>query len=209
MWTRLSFRRLCFDMRSSFLRHSIVTCSATPECAISRKMLAGLFCEETFIVADSAAGPFNTLANARIEMDAGRNIIGMKTPWFIGVPFAEYVRDVQRASQPLLPQQLRPAHEAGQFFLALEIAAKLRLRVLAELQSQISQRLPSTLLNDTLADWKHWPMRVKPVSAPERHFPTGFRLMFGIAGGDRQRILCESQLPSTFGDWRTIQVRTA
>ena len=40
-------------------------------------MLAGLFCVETFIVADSAAGPFNTLANARIEMDAGRNIIGL------------------------------------------------------------------------------------------------------------------------------------
>jgi len=30
-----------------------------------------------------------------------------------------------------------------------------------------------------------------------------------IAGGDRQRNLCESQLPRTFRDWRTVPVRTA
>ncbi|MCI0539066.1 MAG: hypothetical protein L0Z50_27990 [Verrucomicrobiales bacterium] len=113
---------------------------------------------------DSGSGPINTLANAVIEMDAGRNIIGMKTPWFIGVPLAEYVRDIQRAGQTNLPAELRSAHEAGQFFLTLEIAAKLRLPVLADLQGQISQRLPSNLLNDALADWRQWPMRVKPTS---------------------------------------------
>jgi hypothetical protein len=30
-----------------------------------------------------------------------------------------------------------------------------------------------------------------------------------IAGGDRQRNLCESPLPRTFGDWRAVPVRTA
>ena len=85
------------------------------------------------------------------------------------------MRDVQRASQQLLPQELRPAHDAGQFFLTLEIGAKLRLPVLSDLQSQISQRLPSTLLNDTLADWKHWPTRVKPVTGPGTTFSDGIQ----------------------------------
>src|SRR5207237_8196373 len=30
----------------------------------------------------------------------------------------------------------------------------------------------------------------------------------GSARGDRQRIVCRSQLSRTFGDWRAIQVRT-
>jgi hypothetical protein len=124
---------------------------------------------------DSAAGPFNTLANAHLEMDAGRNIIGMKTPWFIGVPLAECVRDMQRTSQTSLPSELRSAQEAGQFFLTLEIAAKLRLPVLAELQSQISQRVPPNLLNDASADWRQWPLRLKLVTSPGMTFSEGIQ----------------------------------
>jgi hypothetical protein len=111
---------------------------------------------------DPGPGPVNTLGNAWLEWDAGRNILGMKTPWFIGVPCAEYVRDIQRESQLLLPAYLRDAHEAGQYFLTLKIAAKLRLPALTDLKSQMLQRLPISLREDSAADWQYWPMRVKP-----------------------------------------------
>jgi spermidine synthase len=107
-------------------------------------------------------GPVNTLANAWLEWDAGRNILGLRTPWFIGVPLAEYVRDVQRAGQPALPENYRAAHDAGQFFLTLEIAAKLNLPVVDDLKSQVNARLPAALRGDAKADWSQWPMRIKP-----------------------------------------------
>lgn len=109
------------------------------------------------------AGPINTLANAWLEWDAGRNILGMTKPWFVGVPYAEFVRDVQRANRELLPEALRDAQESGQFFLTLEIVAKLNLPALAEMKSQLAQRLPAALGADTGADWAQWPMRIKPV----------------------------------------------
>jgi spermidine synthase len=107
-------------------------------------------------------GPVNTLADAWLEWDAGRNIIGLRTPWFIGVPLAEYVRDLQRSSQSLLPTERRAAHDAGQFFLTLEIAAKLNLPVLDGLKAQVPERIPRTLWEDSQVDWKNWPMRIKP-----------------------------------------------
>jgi len=112
------------------------------------------------------AGPVNTLANAWLEWDAGRNILGMRTPWFIGIPAAEYVRDIQRGAQPLLPADLRGAHDAGQFFLTLEIATRLNLDVLPQLKGQIPGRLPESLRADDRADWRQWPMRIKPVASP-------------------------------------------
>lgn len=115
------------------------------------------------------AGPINNLANAWLEWDAGRNILGLSKPWLIGVPFAEFVRDVQRASRDQLPEALREAHESGQFFLTLEIVAKLNLPALAEMKSQLAKRLPASLGADTNADWTQWPMRIKPV--PEAATP--------------------------------------
>lgn len=112
------------------------------------------------------AGPINNLANAWLEWDAGRNILGMTKPWFVGVPYAEFVRDVQRANREQLPEWLRDAQESGQFFLTLEIVAKLNLPALAEMKSQLAKRLPATLGADTGADWSQWPMRIKPV--PEK-----------------------------------------
>jgi len=111
---------------------------------------------------DPGPGPVNTLANAWLEWDAGRNILGMKVPWFIGVPYAEYVRDVQRSGQGLLPPRLRPAHDAGQFFLTLEVAAKLKSPALANLHAQATDRTPIALREDSGADWRQWPMRLKP-----------------------------------------------
>lgn len=110
------------------------------------------------------AGPINNLANAWLEWDAGQNILGMAKPWFIGVPYAEFVRDVQRAGQAQMPEASRDAQESGQFFLTLEIAAKLNLPALEEMKSQLAKRLPATLGADPGADWSQWPMRIQPVS---------------------------------------------
>jgi hypothetical protein len=74
------------------------------------------------------------------------------------------VRDIHRATQPLMPAKYRAAHDAGQFFLTLEIAAKLQLPMQDDLRSQIPQRLPEAMRRDTQADWAQWPMRVKPTA---------------------------------------------
>jgi hypothetical protein len=112
-------------------------------------------------------GPVNTLGDAVLEWDAGKNILGMRTPWFVGVPEAEFVRDVQRSGIPLMPESLRAAHDAGQFFLTLEVAAKLNLPAASQLAAQAWSRLPDSLRTDEEADWRQWPAKVKP-QAPQR-----------------------------------------
>lgn len=107
-------------------------------------------------------GPINTLGNAWLEWDAGRNILGMSTPWFVGVPEAEYVREVHRGGAVLMPEALRAWHDSGQFFLTLEIAAKLSLPFLEPLKQQMNERVPETMRRDAAADWRQWPMAVKP-----------------------------------------------
>ena len=109
-----------------------------------------------------SAGPVNTLGNAWLEWDCGRNILGMSTPWFIGVPEAEFVRDIHRDAQAIMPPALRAAHDAGQFFLTLEIVAKLKLPQFQNFAGQIPDRLPVNMKNDPDVNWQNWPMRVKP-----------------------------------------------
>jgi hypothetical protein len=111
-------------------------------------------------VPHAGAGPVNTLGNAWLEWNAGRNILGMRTPWFIGVPEAEFVRDVHRNGVSAMPAALRAVHDCGQFFLTLEIAAKLDLPVTSNLAAQVDSRLPVALRMG--ADWRQWPMRIKP-----------------------------------------------
>lgn len=111
---------------------------------------------------DPGPGPVNTLGNAWLEWDAAGNIPGLATPWFIGVPLAEYTRNAQRSGSGLLPEGFREAHRGGDFFLTLEIAAKLNLAVLPALQAQVRDRLPTSLREDRTANWQLWPMRVKP-----------------------------------------------
>ena len=109
-----------------------------------------------------AVPPFNTLANARLEWAASRQIIGLKDPWFVGIPCAERLKNLHRAGQRLLPESLRAAHDSGQFFLTLEIAAKVNSPVFENLKAQSWDRLPQPLQTDVKADWERWPMRVKP-----------------------------------------------
>lgn len=111
---------------------------------------------------DFGQGPVNTLANSWLELNPGQNILGMRTPWFIGVPCAEYIRDIHRSGRALMPEALQSSHDAGQFFLTLEIAAKMNLPVLSNLKSQVRDRLPKALLHDAAANWQQWPMRIKP-----------------------------------------------
>lgn len=109
-------------------------------------------------------GPINTLENSWLEWDSGKNILGMKTAWFVGIPEGEFIRDIQRGGASKIPEHLRSAHEAGQFFLTLEIAAKLQLPNLKDLAAQTEARIPQALLIDPGATWTERPMRIKPAS---------------------------------------------
>lgn len=117
-----------------------------------------------------ATAPLNTLANGWLEFDAGRNIIGLREPWFVGVPYATHLRELHRTATAKLPETLRPAHASGQFFLTLEIAAHTNSSSLPELEAQMKERLPLELRADPAADWPQWPGRIKP-SPPTA--PTG------------------------------------
>jgi len=108
------------------------------------------------------AARLNTLANAALELDAGRNIIGLRAPWFTGVPQAGFFQTVHRAGQPLIPPELRAAHDAGQYVLTLEIAARTQSPLAGNLKGQFAGRLPRQLLEDKGADWRQWPGAVKP-----------------------------------------------
>jgi spermidine synthase len=119
-------------------------------------------------------GPVNTLRNAWLEWDAGHNILGRQQPWFVGVPFGEYSLELQQRGVDQLPSGLQPSHEAGQFFLALDIAAHIQDGKLAGLMEQIPNRLPMSLATDEDAQWRYWPMRVNP--GPARNPADGFRV---------------------------------
>lgn len=107
-------------------------------------------------------GPLNTLANSWLEWDCSRNIVGLLQPWFVGVPEAQFLQSIHRRGQGSIPVDLRDAHEAGQFFLTLDIAAKLQLPELNNFIAQVPERLPMELRKDSKAVWKEWPTRLKP-----------------------------------------------
>lgn len=111
-------------------------------------------------------GPINTLANAWIEWDAGHNILGRQNPWFVGVPLGEYMRGLHRTGASLLPEHLRAAHDAGQFFLTLEMAAHIQHSTLGDLTAQTTERLPNSMATDTAAIWRAWPMRAAGIIPP-------------------------------------------
>jgi spermidine synthase len=115
--------------------------------------------------------PLITLANAWIEWDAGRNIIGLGEPWFVGVPLADQLRAIHCAGVGHLPAPVRPWHDAGQFFVTLEIAARMRQGTLEALEAQVPQRLPPALARDEEASWLAWPMSVKPKSKSQALSP--------------------------------------
>ena len=119
-------------------------------------------------------GPVNTLGNAWLEWDAGRNVVGLRAPWFIGVPEAEYLREILKTHPGPLPPALREAQDSGQFFLTLEVARRVNAPVLQNLASQISSRIPPPLREDPGADWNHWPGQMKPRISPESN-PHGAR----------------------------------
>jgi hypothetical protein len=103
--------------------------------------------------------PSNTLTNGWIEWDAGRNIVGMAKPWFVRVPWAEFSKRAHRAGIAYIPESLRHAHDAGQFFLTLEIARLFDAPQRDALEERLQDFLPATLRLDDGADWTQWPMR--------------------------------------------------
>jgi spermidine synthase len=121
------------------------------------------------------AGPVVSLDNAWLEWNAGHHIVAGGEPWFTGIPLATFVRDIQRSAKPLIPGTFATAHEAGQFFLTLEIAHEAKART-AELAARGMEFLPASLRTDRNADWRHWPMlhRIeiqRQVGLPENRDP--------------------------------------
>jgi hypothetical protein len=107
-------------------------------------------------------GPINTLANAWLEWDAARNLIGLREPWFVSVPYAEYLRAVSQNGESQLPASLREAHSNATWFHALEIAGSAKLPQAAQLAPLAHQHLPPALINDLSASWREWPMKYRP-----------------------------------------------
>lgn len=109
----------------------------------------------------SSNAPINTLDDAWLEWDAGRNIIQGGTPWFTGVHLARLLQSCHRRGAALIPQNLSAAHDSGQFFLTLEIARSARAHE-NQLLAQAQERLPNSLATDVQADWTKWPMKFRP-----------------------------------------------
>lgn len=107
-------------------------------------------------------GPLITLANGWLEWNAARNVIGLREPWFNGLPLANYLRETMRANAPRLPGPLRAAQNCGDLFLALEIAREAKLEQAARHEKLIREKLPAALRDDPEADWSRWPMRHRP-----------------------------------------------
>ncbi len=63
---------------------------------------------------------------------------------------------------PKLPGRWRKAHDAGQFYLTLEVAARSGSDLVRLLKAQVADRLPEVLREDPAIDWRLWPSSVKP-----------------------------------------------
>ncbi len=94
-------------------------------------------------------GPINTLGNAWLEWNAGRNVVGLAEPWFTDDAFRTFAADLSAASRDHLPTDLRDAHAGGE-----KLARDPGLRP--------ESVLPASLRDDLTADWTEWPGRPKP-----------------------------------------------
>jgi hypothetical protein len=113
-------------------------------------------------------GPIITLANSWIEWDASRNVIGLREKWFTGLPLAEYLRAIQQSATDRIPPDLRPALLCGDRYVALEVARAARLPQAGEIEEQIVEDLPPSLVADDGANWSLLPMQHRPAFPPGR-----------------------------------------
>lgn len=95
------------------------------------------------------AGPINTLANAALEWNASRNIIGMHAPWFVGDHLFNYL---ELADASGLPESFGTFPNVGR--------ALSRNR-----EGLVEKNLPETLRTDLHSDWSQWPSTSKPYSS--------------------------------------------
>jgi spermidine synthase len=107
-------------------------------------------------------GPKNTLGNAWIEWDAGRNILGQREPWFVGARWVEYLGGLHGAGIERMPVPRRSAHGAGQYFAELDVVGRGREGGLEELRGQMADWLPAGVLRDGGVAWELWPMVIGP-----------------------------------------------
>jgi spermidine synthase len=107
-------------------------------------------------------GPMNTLSNGWLEWNAGRNIVGLREPWFVGVPYARYLRDIHESAERAFPASLQSAHAAGHYFLKLEVGKAAKLPAADQLERETHLHLPAKMRHDEGAAWRYWPMRHRP-----------------------------------------------
>jgi hypothetical protein len=108
---------------------------------------------------DAGSGPVNTLANGWLEWNAGRNVVGLREPWFTGAPYVSYVRSTHGIADEGIPPRLRDAHRSGQMFLNAELLMAANLPEAGEYAALVRASLPASLRYDQAAVWRHWPMR--------------------------------------------------
>jgi spermidine synthase len=111
-------------------------------------------------------GPINTLANAWLEWDAGRNILGRQQAWFVGIPWADSLQEPYRMGAALLPERKRAAQAAGQSLAALSLAVWSREVPPTTRQDGFKYQLPLTLQMDEHATFDRFPIRMAPRREP-------------------------------------------
>ncbi|MEO6263341.1 MAG: hypothetical protein ABIP32_12565 [Chthoniobacterales bacterium] len=102
------------------------------------------------------------MANSWLEWNASQNIIGQREPWFIRVPCARHLREIQRRTKSQLPEYLQSANECGDLCLTLEIARAAKLTEAEGLLNNLETKFLASLQEDRSADWARWPMRFSP-----------------------------------------------
>ncbi len=115
--------------------------------------------------------PRNTLRNAYVELQAGRNLLTGAEPWLTGQSYRKFVSMVRENSAPLIPFD----HRSAQFFVELDSVTERALKeedpAVMTTIPEIIVRLPEAFLSDAGAEWRTWPSGTRPVL--EYIFKTG------------------------------------
>lgn len=108
-------------------------------------------------------GPLNTLANLRVELDAGLNLVVGKPGTLYsyasdGNPYADFVKS-RRSAWPAdrsVPDDYRRFLEVGFLVSRLEVAYDVNHPATAKLEAELRAQFPASVLSDAGADWSLW-----------------------------------------------------
>jgi hypothetical protein len=110
-----------------------------------------------------AKGPFNSLANLRLELDAGLNLVAPKPGTLYsyendGNLYLDFVKRRRAAwvTDRSVPDRYRRLLEVGFLTSRLEIAYALKHPATAQLEAELRASFPASILSDAGADWSLW-----------------------------------------------------